>query len=130
MSLSTYQNLEVHFDTIDCSIFSGTLLEDAEAVAEMKVYLTRWANAINEHEMVKRKLMKQKTDCDFSVIHIPTGHITYIDFNVTHHPLFGPGKMMSPKSFQETAEFLIFTWNSQSPDYKYTLEKSWWNGER
>ncbi len=132
MSLASYQNIEEHFDTIDCSIFSGELLEDAEAVAEMKAYLKRWSKAIEEHETVDENLeQEEKASCDFSVLHIPTGNVRYEKFNGTHHPLFNPNNQrMSPRSFQETAENLIFTWNAQSADHEYKLERSWWNGNK
>jgi hypothetical protein len=118
MSLKTYQNIEEHFDTIDCSIFSGELLEDDVAVEEMKEYLARWANAINEHVMVKQGLMKQKPDCDFSIYDKDTGEIEYVLFNSSHHPFFNPAQMrgkVSPRRFQETAEYLIDTWNKLYP---------------
>ncbi len=132
MSLASYQNIEEHFDTIDCSIFSGELLEDDEAVEEMKEYLARWANAINEHEMIKRGLMKttdapvvEKANCDYSVYNKIDGTTTYKRFS-QELPMFNS----TPKQMQESAEHMIAGWNYQSPNTVYTLERSWWNGNK
>jgi hypothetical protein len=143
MTLKTYHNIEEHFDNIDASIFNGDLLYDAEAVSEIEHYLQRWTRAIAEHKEfmmeqaeeaeydAQRKAEEEKANCDFSVYHVPSGNTRYEMFNSTHDNVFAfDGRLISSRTLQETAEFLIRQWNIQSPDHKYTLERSWWNGER
>jgi hypothetical protein len=126
MSLATYQNIEAHFDAIDCSIFNGELLMDSEAVAEMKAYLARWNKAIDNMIYIDVEDVKPtKANCDYSVYNKIDGTTTYKRFKQAL-PMFNS----SPKQMQDSAEYMIAGWNYQSPNLVYTLERTWWNGER